>query len=213
MHRRNIPTVRYTKPVRRRWRPSITIKRKSAGVVPATGSGFVGKLRPAGNRRIAGRLHATYRNMNACPKQAVRNERAFRSEPAGNPDGFYFAFFSTVSQPVTRKSFLCIVNLKNKDYGNSLQNQVQTLRNGVSAQHVGRLRPLSGVCRMLLVTRRNRYSDPLPFVPACAQPHAAGVQRTGRGGDDVGLTLRRKIASEGLNPAPKAHFSEIFSYL
>ena len=117
-----------------------------------------------------------------------------------------------MSKPDTKVSFLCSIEKpKNSEkHGNSLQNQVLALRNGVPAQCIGLLRPLSGVRRMRFVGRRNRHSDPLPFVPARAQPHRAGVQRTGGSRHDVGLTFP-KTSRKGPNPAPNAHFPKNFT--
>nr|DAN30543.1 MAG TPA: hypothetical protein [Crassvirales sp.] len=104
-------------------------------------------------------------------------------------------FFLFVSQPVTTAPFLCTVNLKENDYGNSLQDQVQTLRSAVRAPHATGLRTDAPVCRMRRVCR-NPDSHPLPGVPQKTQQHTGGVQRADRSDLHVGLTCEKKARTD-----------------
>ena len=51
-----------------------------------------------------------------------------------------------MSQVVTTALLLCTVNLKENDYGNSLQNQVQALRGAVRAPHATGVLPVCVGC-------------------------------------------------------------------
>lgn len=108
-----------------------------------------------------------------------------------------------MSQVVTTALLLCTVNLKENDYGNSLQNQVQALRGAVRAPHATGLRRTAGVRGMRRICR-NRNGDPLPGLPQETQHHAGRVQRTDRGDLHVGLSgawhtrqSNKKVGTEG----------------
>ena len=115
---------------------------------------------------------------------------------AGRRGGrIYFShYFIAVSQPVTRAPFLCNVNQKQQDNGNSLQDQVQALRSAVRALHAAGFRTDADVRRLRRI-RRNRNGHPVSGLPAAAQHHAGGVQRTGRG--DLPLGLRPQKSRPG----------------
>lgn len=114
--------------------------------------------------------------------------------PADSCRRVYFTFFTAVSQPVTRRPFLCSVNQKQNDNGNSLQNQVQALRSAVRALHAAGLRPAADVRRVRRI-RRDRNGHPVSCLPAPAQHHAGGVQRADRSDLPMGLG-RKKVARE-----------------
>lgn len=108
----------------------------------------------------------------------------------------YFTFFTVVSQPVTRRPFLCSVNQKQNDNGNSLQNQVQALRSAVRALHAAGLRPAADVRRVRRI-RRDRNGHPVPRLPQETQHHAGGVQRADRGDLHVGLARKKSVRKYG----------------
>lgn len=106
----------------------------------------------------------------------------------------FYSYFLIVSQLVTHRPFLCSVNQKQQDNGNSLQDQVQALRSAVRALHAAGLWADADVRRLRRI-RRNRNGHPVSGLPAAAQHHAGGVQRTGRGDLPLGLD-RKKVAPE-----------------
>ena len=94
------------------------------------------------------------------------------------------------------------LNLKENDYGNSLQNQVQALRGAVRAPHATAVRRTAGVRGMRRICR-NRNGDPLPGLPQETQHHAGRVQRTDRGDLHVGLNGTRRTRQSNKKVGPE----------